>query len=445
MFKRPGLLSNLLHSGKEPSEYLWDNKRIIIINFIILVSTPVFILFTYLNFQHHLETFAYFNIVNIILLLSVFFYFRLNRNIEHASNVILLVLFITHITAMFQGGIANTGFFWFFYFPLFAIMLKGHKTGLYWIITLLLSILAMYIYQANYPIELPYDPILLIILIISLSIESIIALFVESVRMKYDKELQEFNADLANKVAFEVEKNTKKDQLLRQQSKMAAMGEMTNYIAHQWKQPLSTISAIVQSLSVQEELGKLEHEALKSDLEKINKQVSHMSQTMIDFNNFTKPDQPKENFNVSAVIQEAINIISPLLSSKNIMINTELSNIEATFFGQRNLLVHVLLNLINNAKDALISQSIKDPKIVISLDEDAAEIKISDNGNGVDPSIASSIFEAYFSTKGEESGGVGLHMCRRIIEDGFHGSLELQNSEQGANFIINLKTSSSEQ
>lgn len=445
MFKRSAYLSNLLQSGKEPAELLWDNKRIIIINFIILVATPVFILFTYLNIQHHLMTFAYINLINILLLLAIFFYFRFNRNIEHASNVILLVLFITHITAMFQGGIANTGFFWFFFFPFFAIMLQGHKTGLYWIIALLSSILAMYIYQANYSLELPYEPILLIVLIISLGIESVVALFVESVRIKYDNELQSFNADLAAKVALEVEKNRKKDQQLRQQSKMAAMGEMTNYIAHQWKQPLSTISAIVQSLSFQEELGTLKHETLQDDFEKINKQVTHMSQTMIDFNNFTKPDQPKENFNVSTVIQEAINIISPLLSSKNIIINTELSNIEATVFGQRNFLVHVLLNLINNAKDALMSHNIKEPKIMISLDEEGTQIKVSDNGNGVDPSIASSIFEAYFSTKGEESGGVGLHMCRRIIEDAFNGSLELQNSKQGANFIINLKTSSSEQ
>ncbi|MFC2073826.1 sensor histidine kinase [Campylobacterota bacterium] len=445
MFKKPALLSNLLQSGKKPAELLWDNKRIIIINFIILVSTPVFILFTYLNFQHDLIIFAYMNLVNIALLLSTFFYFRFNRNIGHASNVILLVLFLTHITTMFQGGIANTGFFWFFFFPLFAIMLKGHKVGIYWIIALLSSILGMYVYQENYSLELPYEPILLIVLVISLGIESVVALFVESVRVKYDNELQTFNADLAAKVALEVAKNTKKDQQLRQQSKMAAMGEMTNYIAHQWKQPLSAISAIIQSLSVQEELGTLKHETLIDDFEKVNKQVSHMTQTMVDFNNFTKPDQPKENFNVSTVIQEAINIISPLLSSKKIIIGTELSNTEVTVFGQRNFLVHILLNLINNAKDALIAQKIKEPKIVISLDEEGTQIKVSDNGNGVDPSIASSIFEAYFSTKGEESGGVGLHMCKRIIEDSFDGSLELQNTKKGAHFVIHFRTPSSEQ
>ncbi len=262
---------------------------------------------------------------------------------------------------------------------------------------------------------------------------------------KFDEELHRLQTDLQARVDTEVSKNLQKDQLIHQQSKMAAMGEMTNYIAHQWKQPLSVISTIVQRLSVQESLGTITNEALQDSLHQIDNQTTHLSQTMIDFNNFTKPDQPKEDFNIAHAIEAAVSIVLPLLESKGITLETAFANDKATFYAQKNLLIHVILNIINNAKDALISQNITDPKITISLDKQGRQINIIDNGNGVDPSIASKIFDAYFSTKGKESGGIGLHMCRRILEDGFNGSLELQESDQGADFAIRLKTSSSGQ
>ncbi len=438
MSKISAFLYDVLHSGKEPEKLLWDNKRIIIINFIILVSTPVFFFFTYLNIQHGLMLFALSNIINIVLLFIAFFYFRLKRNINHVSTIILIILLITYFTTIFQGGIANTGFFWFFYFPLFAIMLKGHKIGSYWIFSLLMVIAGVYLFQIYRPLTLPYDPILLVVLFISLGIETVIAIFLESVRLKYDKRLQEFNTDLKTKVALEVQENRKKDELLRQQSKMAAMGEMTNYIAHQWKQPLSTISAIVQNLHIQEDLGILKHTTITEEFQKIETQIAHMSQTMIDFNNFTKPDQPKEDFNIAAVIQESADMISPLLTSKGIALHLEIYNDTSSVFGQRNLLTHVLLNLINNAKDALLSQNIKGAKVVIRLDKTGKELEVSDNGEGVDPSIKETLFEAYTGTKGDQNGGVGLHMCKRIVEDTFNGTLTLEKSTKGARFVIHF-------
>lgn len=438
MTKVSAFLYDILHSGKEPEILLWDSKRIIIINFIILVSTPVFFFFTYLNIEHGLILFAWSNIINILLLAIAFVHLRLKRNINHVSTIILMVLLITYFTTIFQGGIANTGFFWFFYFPLFAIMLKGHKIGSYWIFFLLLIIAGVYLFQLFRPLELPYDPVLLIVLFISLGIETVIAVFIESVRLKYDKQLQEFNTDLKTKVALEVQENRKKDELLRQQSKMAAMGEMTNYIAHQWKQPLSTISAIVQNLHVQEELGILEHTTIKDEFSKIEAQIAHMSQTMIDFNNFTKPDQPKEDFNIAAVIRESADMISPMLTSKGIALHLEIYNEHSSVFGQRNLLTHVLLNLINNAKDALLSQKTEDAKVIIRLEKNGKELEVSDNGTGVDSSIKETLFEAYTGTKGNQNGGVGLHMCKRIVEDTFSGTLTLEESTKGARFVIHF-------
>ncbi len=438
MTKVSAFLYDILHSGKKPEILLWDSKRIIIINFIILVSTPVFFFFTYLNIEHGLILFAWSNIINILLLAIAFVHLRLKRNINHVSTIILMVLLITYFTTIFQGGIANTGFFWFFYFPLFAIMLKGHKIGSYWIFFLLLIIAGVYLFQLFRPLELPYDPVLLIVLFISLGIETVIAVFIESVRLKYDKQLQEFNTDLKTKVALEVQENRKKDELLRQQSKMAAMGEMTNYIAHQWKQPLSTISAIVQNLHVLEELGILEHTTIKDEFSKIEAQIAHMSQTMIDFNNFTKPDQPKEDFNIAAVIRESADMISPMLTSKGIALHLEIYNEHSSVFGQRNLLTHVLLNLINNAKDALLSQKTEDAKVIIRLEKNGKELEVSDNGTGVDSSIKETLFEAYTGTKGNQNGGVGLHMCKRIVEDTFSGTLTLEESTKGARFVIHF-------
>ena len=437
----PSFILNLLHSGKEPATLLWDAKRIVIINFIILVAVPVFIFFTYLNIQHEQITFAQINLVIILLLLSTFILFRFNRDINYASTGILLSLLLTHIVTLFQGGIANTGFFWFFFFPLFAIMLQGKKYGLYWISVLLLVILAMYVYQLQNTIKLSYEPILLPILFISLGIESVVALFVESVRVKYDLQLQAFNHSLEERVSIEIQRNQQKDQLMQQQSKMAAMGEMSNYIAHQWKQPLAVISSIVSQLTVKESLEVLDHSTLVEDLSKIEAQVKNMSKTMVDFNNFAKPNSSKQSFKLEDSIEECLSMIRPLIESKDISITTEVLNTQTTVFGQQNFLTQVLLNLVNNAKDALIADKVSNPCIHIKTNKEGNKLEVSDNAKGVSPKSEGSIFDAYYSTKGDHNGGVGLHMCRRIIEDRFNGSLELHNSPNGATFIIFLKSS----
>lgn len=438
----------LLLANEESQVSMWDGRRTVIINFIILISVPIYILFTFLNFQHAFFSYAYINILITVLLISTFFYFRITNNIGHASSAMLIALLTTHIMALFQGGIANSAFYWFFFFPPLAILFKGHKSGLYWVIVLLLSILTMFIYQMFYVIELPYQPALLPILMICLILETVMALFIESTRVDYDNNLQEmnktlqsFNTDLEKKVALELEKSILKDQLINQQAKMAEVGEMTNYIAHQWKQPLSLISTIVQTMELQKELDTFKEEDLLHELHKIDHQVSHMKQTMVDFNNFTKPDQPKEVFNINKAIQETADMVEPLLRTKGILLTLNTQNIFLKCFGQRNLLIHVFLNLINNAKDALLSQEEKKPEITVSVNEDCSEITVKDNGAGVNPSIENQIFDAHFSTKGSAGGGIGLNMCKRIIEENFHGSLELRNTLHGASFVIHLNPS----
>ena len=119
-----------LIAKKDADLSLWDSKRMVIINFIILNSVPIYVLFTFLNFQHGFVTFAYINIAITTLLVSTFFYFRFTNNIQHASSAMLIALFATHIMSLFDGGIANSAFFWFFFFPPIAVVLKGHSIGL---------------------------------------------------------------------------------------------------------------------------------------------------------------------------------------------------------------------------------------------------------------------------------------------------------------------------
>jgi len=436
---------DLLIAKKGTDLSLWDSKRMVIINFIILISVPIYVLFTFLNFQHNFVSFAYINIVNASLLVFTFFHFRITSNIRFASSAILIVLLATHIMALFEGGIANSAFFWFFFFPPLAILLKGHTIGLYWIIGLLLCVFAMFVYQLYYVIELSYEPALLPILMICLIIETVLAIFIESARLHYDNNLQEmnktlqgFNTDLENKIAVELEKSIYKDKLLHQQTKMAAVGEMTNYIAHQWKQPLAVISSIVKTLELQKELNILQEKDLMPELRKIDTQVMHMTQTMVDFNNFTKPNQPNQVFNIAKVIQETADMIRPLLRTNGISLLLDVHDGKLECFGQRNLLMHVILNLINNSKDALLSSEVPNPEIAVKVNEDCSKVTVQDNAKGVDPDIEHLIFDAHFSTKGNSGGGIGLDMCKRIIEENFHGRLELINSPNGAAFVMHL-------
>jgi len=250
-------------------------------------------------------------------------------------------------------------------------------------------------------------------------------------------EIKQLNSTLNIKIKQEVEKNREKDRQLMQQTKLAQMGEMIGAIAHQWRQPLNTISTGIQNLKYDYKEGKLEDEIyIKSFIDKNKKTVKFMSSTIDDFRNFFRVDKEKHTFDVRSVTKSVINMLSAQLQMYNIEINLQGETFES--FGFESEYQQVILNIISNAKDALVANNIKNPTIDIKIDKN--KISIEDNGGGIAKDIIDRIFEPYYTSKEQGKGtGMGLYLSKMIIVDSMGGELSVRNSDNGAVFEMSFK------
>jgi PAS domain S-box-containing protein len=237
-----------------------------------------------------------------------------------------------------------------------------------------------------------------------------------------------------------------REQLLIQQSKMAAMGEMLGVIAHQWKQPLNIIYLIAQYLPDLLEEEKFNGEELIISAAGIVDQVEFLNDTMNDFRNFFKPAKEAQKFNVGRAVRYIVKMLLPQLQQNDIDIQI-IENHDVSVFGYENEFKQVIMNLITNARDAIAEfnkefsyaeRRLGVIAIAIEEKESFVEVTVSDNGGGIDEGVINDIFKPYISTKGEGGTGIGLSMSKTIIEDKMNGSIRAVNIESGARFIIEL-------
>ncbi|NPA29424.1 MAG: GHKL domain-containing protein [Epsilonproteobacteria bacterium] len=236
--------------------------------------------------------------------------------------------------------------------------------------------------------------------------------------------------------------NQEQQLLMTRQSRLAQMGEMIAMIAHQWRQPLNNLSLVNQLLIAKYKKGKLDDETIAYFKKNSKKQIELMSATIDDFRNFFKSEEQKVPFNVDEVIQTVISMTGTIFSSHGIEVVYE-GEPNLRSFGFPNALAQALLNIINNAKDALHSAEGVERKIIritTGRDRDGIAIHISDNAGGIPDKILPYIFDPYFSTKKEKNGtGLGLYMTKMIIEKQMRGRIDVFNDEEGAHFAIHLQ------
>ncbi len=253
-------------------------------------------------------------------------------------------------------------------------------------------------------------------------------------------ELKELNENLENRVIDEISKRQKQEQLLIQQSKLAAMGEMIGNIAHQWRQPLNALSLVLQNIDFTYKVGDLDDEFMDKSITKANLLTSNMSKTIDDFRNFFKPNKEKKTFSLNKNILKSISMVDSALVNNNIKLNKDIND-PIEVFGFPNEFSQVLLNIINNAKDALIESKVENKEISISLkkEDKFAYITVLDNAGGIPSLIIDKIYDPYFTTKEEGKGtGIGLYMSKTIIEENMQGTLSTENVDNGAMFIIKI-------
>jgi len=202
------------------------------------------------------------------------------------------------------------------------------------------------------------------------------------------------------------------------------------------------LSAILMYLDAYNEKGKLTSDKLICKIKDGNSIIDFMSKTIEDFRNYYKPEKQKEEFLIKESINSALFIVNSALKHANIKVRTNYSNEDLRLISFKNEFSQALLNIITNAKDILILREIDTPSINIEVTQnnDYIEISVLDNAGGIDENIIDKIFDPYFTTKHQSQGtGIGLYMTKMIIENNMNGNINIENSNNGARFIIRLK------
>jgi len=240
-----------------------------------------------------------------------------------------------------------------------------------------------------------------------------------------------------------IKEKTKHQEFVIQQSKLAEIGEVFSSIAHQWKSPLVEIATIAQEKLYNEE-GEVKEEDDKF-VNEIMFQVKYMTETINSFQKFIMPSTQKIVFDINESVEEMLEIIRHNIKYNyiNVNINVE-KNTNLMILGYKNELMQTLLNIVNNAKEAIIKEKSNDKiaqgRIDINIKNvnNKVQIDISDNGGGIPQNYLNQIFEAYFTTK-KDGHGIGLYMARLIIEDKIGGTINASNTKDGARFTIQLE------
>jgi PAS domain S-box-containing protein len=233
-----------------------------------------------------------------------------------------------------------------------------------------------------------------------------------------------FKLDITDKVNMQRELMDK-EELMVAQSRHAAMGEMISMIAHQWRQPITVIAMGANNMIADIELQDMNEDNFRLEARSILEQTQHLSKTIDDFRDFFRPNKDKEDVYINDIMSEAVGIIGKSLEHSNIALTIENTSTTTVKLFSRELL-QVFMNLLKNAKEALVEHTPHERQITVTIQDASEKIitTICDNGGGIDEAIIDKIFNPYFSTKNEQTGtGLGLYMSKTIIDKHLHGSI----------------------
>ena len=249
---------------------------------------------------------------------------------------------------------------------------------------------------------------------------------------KYNREL----LDTINELQEKEKTLQERDSLLFEQSKRAEIGEMIANIAHQWRQPLAIVNTIVGIMREKNAQSVLSQDEINDKLEKMEKRIVYMSETIEDFMNYYRPDKEKSIFSIDEAVNKALKIID----TRNISI-VVLGDHTLIAYGLMNEYIQVIVSILTNITDLIIERNLLHVEVSINIQQENMQslLSISDDAGGIDERILCKIFDPYFTTKHQSQGtGLGLYIAKMIIENNMNGSLSASNSSSGAEFSIRI-------
>jgi signal transduction histidine kinase len=423
-------LQNIFTSGHLfQKDEIEQRSRFQMINIALVTSSIAYFYGFIINNFNTLSWFEFglfcFNIILFLLLRYSKKYYGFAAMSVTTIGTVLLVLLI------YVTDPSEMKFVWIYTYPIVMLYLIDDKVTLAWFIFLIGMILVAPL-QPYIPVKYSFFQVFYIVF--ALLIVSLIVYF-----YKYKMiEAKELILKQQVQLQRQLQEMSKKDKMLTLQSKQAVMGEMISMIAHQWRQPLSTVTLNISNLQVKKLLGeKISEEELDSAFENISDTIVYLSETIDDFQTYFRPDKELHSVDINELVQKAIGFVEPRLKK---------TTIEIRFFSQQrivvntyqNELIQVFLNIINNAVDELIERNIKHPQVTINVfnREKEIAINIADNAGGISQENIDSIFEPYFSTKGKNGTGLGLYMSQMIMQKQFHTEIDVKSTSYGSIFTV---------
>ena len=408
---------------------------------ITLVTSLVFTLFNMMiskwgiypmgsAYEYAMFSYAVTNLFSLFLLRRSRSYYFLVANMVIYASLALFAYTLVHMTQ------DEMRVLWFFIVQLVAFVLLGRNYAIFlmFFILVMTGILSsLYDLKLSYYAHITFADTFVLFTIFA-------AAFLT--KIEHDsKELMQLNLRLKEKVTREVVQRKSQEKMLLQQCRLASMGEMIDSIAHQWRQPLMHINAVLLNLDRTIEVEYSANSYLDGKMSEVIDLTTHMSQTIEDFRHLFRNDKEKSAFEISQAITKSLNIFDYHSRDINITLSENIPSVYYT--GHFNELIQVILILLNNAAEILDQREILSKRIWINMAQvdDRISITIQDNAGGIPRGDLSYIFDPYFSTKKNIGGtGLGLYIAKIIIEQNNHGTLTATNQGEGALFTISLRS-----
>ena len=430
--------NNFLDSGYSFNKHEFTSRgKYRIIN-VILTIYMAGLTFGILNniFTNNDKTFLII-IESILILVSIVMILALRQkrsNFVYVQNIFLFEFTIFFVFLFYVSTIYDMKFLWVYLHPLLLLSVQHERKVLNWFL-FTITLLLIVPFQNFVPVAFTKQQMIYIVVVYI--VETAIIYFYHIQMSSAAKTIAMQNIDIEKKY----EELSKKDSMLTAQSKQAVMGEMMSMIAHQWRQPLSTVTLNISNLQFKKMLGQEVHdEDLDKALNEISDTVVYLSDTVDDFQTFFHPKKEKNVIEIHDLIQKAVNFTSQRIKESNIEININ-KYIEIKVTTYVNELVQILLNILNNSIDALNLANKVRSTIIIYVEQKSDHIYISivDNANGIKDEIKDKIFDPYFSTKGKNGTGLGLYMSKMLSQKQFGGDITFTSSELGTHFLVKIK------
>ena len=255
--------------------------------------------------------------------------------------------------------------------------------------------------------------------------------------LKLNEELHAYQNNLEQKVEEEIQKRKQQEELLFEQSRLAAIAEMMDAVAHQWTQPLNMLSMYTYTLSMQAEKDKVVPlPSVQLFKENFAKQIEHMTDTLNNFRSFFRPIEEKQVFYMSEIIQSVLGLLQDDLLKHSIKVNVHQDE-DFMLNGNPNEFKHILINMISNAKYAFNQRAQKHREITINILGREKKLEIIDNAGGIPASVLDDVFKMNVTSKQDEGTGIGLYMSQQIAQK-HQGVLSAENTDDGAKFTFIL-------